>query len=149
MIHPRIVCFPFHMGQSRAKIQLAISSYSPSKFRQENQRLTTTLIYNRFTQRISLYIGIKSFSFFCWTHSALWDRKWAPSLEWQSYLLFFTQILVLFGSKFKYSHKRRQDEEGKQSSKAGIRQLVLTFCPTICCCLQRKRKLLMPVFGET
>ena len=57
----------------------------------------------------------------------------------------FTWTLVLFGTKFQYSRKRRQDEEGKQSGKAAIRQLVLTFCPTMRCGLQRKLKLLMPV----
>ena len=35
MIYPRIVCFPFHMGQSRAKIQLVISSDSPGQFRRQ------------------------------------------------------------------------------------------------------------------
>ena len=35
-------------------------------------------------------------------------------LEWQSYLYFVTRILVLFGTKFRYSCKRRQDEEGQQ-----------------------------------
>ena len=40
----------------------------------------------------------------------------------------FTRILVLFGTKFQYSHKRRQDEEGKQpGNKAAIWELVLTF----------------------
>ena len=61
--------------------------------------------------------------------TALWDRKWAPSFKWQSYLHFFTWILVLFGTKFQYSHKRRQDDEGKQSSKADIRQLVTFSVP--------------------
>ena len=56
--------------------------------------------------------------FLCWAHSALWDRKWAPSLEWQSYLHFlYANILVLFAAKFQYSRKRRRDEEGKQSDK--------------------------------
>ena len=61
----------------------------------------------------------------------------------------FTRILELFGTTFQYSRKRRQDEEGKQSNKAAIPQLVLTFCPTMRCCLKRKLKLLMPVFGAT
>ena len=43
----------------------------------------------------------------------------------------FTGILLLFGAKFQYSRKRRQDEEGKQYNKAAIRDLVLTFCPTM------------------
>ena len=76
---------------------------------------------------------------------ALWDRKWAPSLEWQPYLCLFTGILLLFGTKFQYSCKRRQDEEGKQSDKAAIRDLVLTFCPTMRSVQQRKLKLLMLV----
>ena len=37
--------------------------------------------------------------------------------------------------------------ELKQSGKAVIRELVPTFCPTIRCCLQRKQKLLMPLFN--
>ena len=49
--------------------------------------------------------GIKIFSLLCWAHGALWDRKGAPSLKWQSFLHFFTQLLVLFGSKFHYSLK--------------------------------------------
>ena len=36
----------------------------------------------------------------------------------------FTGILLLFGTKFQYSCKRRQDEEGKHSDKASIRDLV-------------------------
>ena len=40
------------------------------------------------------------------------------------------RTLILFGTKFQYSRKRRQDEEGKQSDKAAIRHLMLTFCPT-------------------
>ena len=54
----------------------------------------------------------------------------------------FTRILVLFGTKFQYSRKSRKDEEVKQSDKAAIRELVLTFCPTVRCYLQRKLKLL-------
>ena len=53
-------------------------------------------------------------------------------------------MLVLFGTKFQYSRKRRQDDEGEQSGKADIQQVVLTFCPTMRCCLQRKLELLMP-----
>ena len=59
--------------------------------------------------------------------------------------VFFTRTLILFGTKFQYSRKRRQDEEGKQSEKAAIRGLVLTFCPTMRSIQQRKLKLLMPV----
>ena len=58
----------------------------------------------------------------------------------------FTRTPILFGSKFQYSGKRRQDEEGKQSNKAAIRDLVLTFCPTVRRIQQRKLKLLMPVY---
>ena len=57
----------------------------------------------------------------------------------------FTGILLLFGTKFQYSCKRRQDEEGKQSDEAAIRDLVLTFCPTMRSVQQRKLKLLMLV----
>ena len=42
----------------------------------------------------------------------------------------FTRTLILFATKFQYSRKRRQDEEGKQFDKAAIRHLMLTFCPT-------------------
>ena len=44
--------------------------------------------------------------------------------------------------------KRRQDEEGKQSDKAAIRDLVLTFWPTIRSVQQRKLKLLMLVLYD-
>jgi len=54
---------------------------------------------------------------------------------------------ILFGSKFQYSRKRRQDEEGKQSDKAAIRDLVL-ICPTVRRIQQRKLKLLMPVYQK-
>ena len=57
----------------------------------------------------------------------------------------FTGILLLFGTKFQYLSKRRQDEEGKHSDKAAIRDLVLTFCPTMQSVQQRKLKLLMLV----
>ena len=40
----------------------------------------------------------------------------------------------------------RQDEEGKQSDKTAIRDLVLTFCPTMRSVQQRKLKLLLPVY---
>ena len=53
----------------------------------------------------------------------------------------FTGILLLFGTKFQYSRKRRQDEEGHQSDKAAIKDLVLTFCPTMRSVQQRKLKL--------
>ena len=43
----------------------------------------------------------------------------------------FTGILLLLGTKFQYSCKRRHDEEGEQSDKPAIRDLVLTFCPTM------------------
>jgi len=43
----------------------------------------------------------------------------------------FTPILLLFGPEFQYSCKMRQDEEVKQSNKAAIRDLALTFCPTM------------------
>ena len=43
----------------------------------------------------------------------------------------FMRILLLFGTKFQYSRERRQDEEGKQSDKSAIRDLVLTYCPTM------------------
>jgi len=34
------------------------------------------------------------------------------------------EVLLLFGTKFQYSCKRRQDEEGKQSDKAAIRDFL-------------------------
>jgi len=57
----------------------------------------------------------------------------------------FTWILLSFCSKFQYSLKRRQDEEGKQSDRAAIRDSVLTVCPTMHSIQQSKLKLLMPV----
>ena len=54
-------------------------------------------------------------------------------------------VVLFFGTNFQYSRERRQDEEGKQSNKAAIRDLVLTFCPTMHSIQQRKLKLLMPV----
>ena len=59
----------------------------------------------------------------------------------------FTGILLLFGTKFQYSRKRRQDEEGKQSDKAAIRDLVLSFCLTMRSVQQKKRKLSMLVLA--
>ena len=56
----------------------------------------------------------------------------------------FTRLLLLFGTKFQHSHKRRQDEEGKESVKAAIRDLLLTFCPTMRSIHQGKLRLLMP-----
>ena len=56
--------------------------------------------------------------------------------------------MILFGTKLQYSRKRRQDEEGKESNKAAIRDLVLTFCPTIRSVQQWKLNLLMPVLAE-
>ena len=57
----------------------------------------------------------------------------------------FTRALLLFGAKFQCSRKRRQGEQGKQSDKAAIRDLVLTFCPKMHSIQQRKLKFLMPV----
>ena len=48
--------------------------------------------------------------------------------------------------KYQYLRKRIQVEEGKQSNKAAIRDLVLTFCPTMRSVRQRTLKLMMPVF---
>ena len=52
-------------------------------------------------------------------------------LNYSHIFVSFTGILILFGTKFQYSCKRRQDEEGKQFDKAAIRDLVLSFCPTM------------------
>ena len=52
----------------------------------------------------------------------------------------FTEILLLFGTKFQYSCKRRQDEEAKHADKVAIRDLVLTVYPTMRCGPQRKLK---------
>ena len=57
--------------------------------------------------------------------------------------------LLIFGTKFQYSRKRRQDEERKQYDEATIRDLVITFCPTMYSVHQRKPKLLMPVWVKT
>ena len=62
------------------------------------------------------------------------------------FVSFMRNIFIInFGTKFQYSRKRRQDEEEKQSDKAAIRGLVLTYCPTMHSVQQRKLKLLMPV----
>ena len=61
------------------------------------------------------------------------------------YGIFETVLLLLIGTKFQYSRKRRQDKEGKQSDKVAIRGLVLTFCPTMHSAQERKLKPLMPV----
>ena len=58
------------------------------------------------------------------------------------------RVLLLFGTKFQSSCKRREDEEGKQSNQAAMKDLVLTFCPTMRSFRQRKLKLLMPVLNE-
>ena len=56
------------------------------------------------------------------------------------------RILLLFGTKFQYSRERRQYEEGKQADKSAIRDLVLTYCPTMRSVQQGKLILLVPVF---
>ena len=44
-----------------------------------------------------LYTGTKSFSFYFVVRNASWDRKSAPSLEWQSYLcLLYTSIVIIW-----------------------------------------------------
>ena len=59
----------------------------------------------------------------------------------------FMRVLLLFGTKFQSSCKRREDEEGKLSNEAAMKDLVLTFCPTMRSVRQRKLKLLMPVWN--
>ena len=39
--------------------------------------------------------------------------------------------VLLFGTKFQSSCKRREDEERKQSNEAAMKDLVLSFCPTM------------------
>ena len=56
-------------------------------------------------------------------------------------LVSFTLVLLLFGTKSQYSRKRRQDVEEKQSDKAAVKDLVLTFCQTMYSIQQRKLKL--------
>jgi len=56
--------------------------------------------------------------------------------------------LLLFGTKLQYSRKKTQDEEGKQSDRAAIGDLVLTFCPTMRGVQQGKLKLLIPVLEQ-
>ena len=94
-----------------------------------------------------LIIQASRVSVSCVVRSASWDRKWAPKVLNGSHIFVsFTRTLILFATKLQYSCKRRQDEEGKQSDKAAIRDLVLTFCPTMRSIQQRKLKLLMPVY---
>ena len=56
-------------------------------------------------------------------------------------LVSFTLVLLLFGTKSQYSRKRTQDVEEKQSDKAAIRDLVLTFFQAKHSIQQRKLKL--------
>ena len=62
----------------------------------------------------------------------------SPLREYCNYLVLSIQ----------YSHKRIQDEQGKQSDKAAIKDLVLTFCPTVRSVQQRKLRHLMPVLHK-
>jgi len=76
-----------------------------------------------------LYTGIKTFSFLCARQRILWQK--VSTKSWMAAIsVFFTRILLLFGTRFHYSCKRRHDEEGKQSDEAAIRDLVLTFSLT-------------------
>ena len=94
------------------------------------------------------HTGIKSFSFFCWTLCIVGQKvstkSWmtaislSPLQEYCYYLVRSSNIRVK-GGKIK---------EGKQSDKAAIRDLVLTFCPTMCSVQQRKLKLLMLVLKK-
>jgi len=95
-----------------------------------------------------LYTGIKTFSFLCGRATYLVTEGEHQVLNGSHILVFFTRILLLFGTKCHYSCKRRHDEEGKQSDEAALRDLVLTFPPTIRSVKQRKAKLLMRVFNR-
>ena len=93
--------------------------------------------------------GIKNFSFLCIlldTQRIVGQRVSTKSrMALISSFLYVNIGIINFGTKFQYLRKGRQDDEGKQSGKADIRQLVLTFWSTMCCCLQGKLKLLIPV----
>ena len=91
-----------------------------------------------------IYTGIKSFTFL-WDAAHLGTESEHQVLNGHHIFVSIMQVLLLFGTKFQYLCKRRQDEEGKQSNKAAIRDLALTFCPTMCSVQQRKLELLMPV----
>ena len=144
MIHPRIVCFPFH---TRAKIRdrLGFTRRISPAAGAWRQPWFTIVLPNSYpcTQASKVSISFVGHTAHCGTESEHQALNGSHNLS-----SFLYTILVLFGTKFKYSRKRRQDDEGKQSSKADIRQLVLTFCLAICCCLLRKLKLLMPAFRK-
>ena len=61
------------------------------------------------------------------------------------FLLHDNAHTLLLCTKFQYLHTGRQDEEGKQSKKPTLRDLVLTSCPTMLSIPQRKLFLLMLV----
>ena len=79
-----------------------------------------------------------SFRFLCGTQCILEQKVSTKSWMAAISLSPLCEILLLFGTKFQYSCKRRQDEEGKQSCKAAIRDWMLTFCPTMHSVQQKK-----------
>ena len=90
----------------------------------------------------------QEFNFPLWYAADLGTKSEHQGLNDSHIFVSFTPLFFLLGTKFQYSCKRRQDEEGKQSDKAAIRDMVLTFCPTMHCVQQRKLKLLMPAFHQ-
>ena len=86
----------------------------------------------------------QEFQFPLWCAAHLGTESEHQVLNGSHIFVSFTRILLLFGTKFLYSRKTIPEEEGKQSDKAAIRDLVLTLCPTMRSVQQRKLKLLMP-----
>ena len=87
----------------------------------------------------------QEFLFLLWYAAHLRTENEHQVLNDSHNFISFTRILLLIGPKFQYSRKRRQDEDGKQSDKAAIRDLVLPFCPTMHSVQQRTLQVLMPV----
>ena len=96
-------------------------------------------------------VGLKEyrhqdFQFSLWYAARFGTESEHQVLNGSHIFISFTRMWLLFGTKFQYLHKRIEDEWGKQYDKPGIRDLVLTFCPTMRL-QQRKLRLLMPVFA--
>ena len=91
----------------------------------------------------------QEFQFPLWYAAHLGTESEHQVLNGSHIFVSFTRILLLFGVKFQYWRKRIQDEEGKQSDRAAIRDLVLTLCPTMQSAQQRKLKLLGRVARKT
>jgi len=112
------------------------------KFGREFLVLVLCLLACWHNSRGILLAIIQEFQFPLWYAARLGTESEHQVLNGSHIFVSFTQVLLLFGTKFQYSRKRRQDEDAKQSSKAAIRDLVLTYCPTMRSVQQRKLKLL-------